>query len=102
MAKKLCEICGSECEKRYPFRYPNSNNKDTTKQICKECHESLRAIINQFMDSVTSYTSKTTSTYLVVYPNLSNKETTKYLAYDDHKNLEKEINKFIESGGIQE
>ena len=81
---------------------PNSHNKDTTKQICKECHESLRAIINQFMDSVTSYTSKTTSTYLVVYPNLSNKETTKYLAYDDHKNLEKEINKFIESGGIQE
>ena len=53
---------------------PNSNNKDTTKQICKECHESLRAIINQFIDSVISYTSKTANTYLVVYSNLSNKE----------------------------
>ena len=81
---------------------PNSNNKDTTKQICKECHESLRAIINQFIDSVISYTSKTANTYLVVYPNLSNNETTKYLPYDDHKHLEKEINNFAESGGLQE
>lgn len=95
-----CEICGTECKTRYSFRYPNSNNQDTTKQICKECHEALRVIINQFIDSVTSYTSKMEDYYPVIYPNLMNKETTRYILYNDYKNLEKEINTFIENGGI--
>ena len=36
-----CEICGADSKTRYKFRYPNSNNKDTTKLICKDCHEYL-------------------------------------------------------------
>lgn len=95
-----CEICGIECDTRYSFRYPNSENKDTTKQICKDCHEALRAIINQFIDSVNSYTTKTDDYYPVIYPNTMNVETVRYISYSDYKNLEKEINTFIENGGV--
>lgn len=95
-----CEICGIECTNRYSFRYPNSNNQDTTKQICKECHESLRVIINQFIDSVTSYTAKSKDFFPVIYPNTLNDETVRYISYDDYKALEKEINTFIDNGGV--
>lgn len=95
-----CEICGVDCNKRYNFSYPNSNNQYTTKQICKECHESLRVIINQFIDSITSYNSKSKGYYPVIFPNTQNEETTKYISYDDHKALEKKINTFIDNGGI--
>lgn len=95
-----CEICGAECEERYSFRYPNSNNQDTTKYICKECHEAIRVIINQFMDSVETSNTKKKDFYPVVYPNTLNKATSSYISYDDYKNLEKEINTFIENGGV--
>lgn len=95
-----CEICGAECDKRYSFRYPNSNNQDTTKQICKECHESLRVIINQFIDSVTSYSEKADGFYPVIFPNTLNDETVKYISYDDYKALEVEINTFVNNGGV--
>lgn len=99
MADLICEVCGAKCEERYSFRYPNSSNQDTTKYICKECHEGVRVIINQFMNTVTVNTSKTEDFYPVVYPNTLNKETISYISYSDYKNLEKEINTFIENGG---
>lgn len=95
-----CEICGADSNTRYKFRYPNSDNKDTTKLICKDCHESLRVIINEFIDSVESLADKTEGYYPVIYPDTMNKEAKKYIAYTDYKNLEKEINTFIENGGV--
>lgn len=100
MATMNCECCGANADTRYSFRYPNSNNKDTTKQICRTCHERLRVIINEFIDSVDSYTKKIDDHYPVTYPNIMNEEVVRYIAYNDYKNLEKEINNFIESGGI--
>lgn len=100
MAKLNCECCGKEVTTRYAFRYPNSNNKDTTKYICKDCHERLRVIINEFISSVDSYTNEVSDHYPVIYPNLMNEETTRYISYDNYKRLEKKINAFIESGGI--
>ena len=100
MAEITCEICGIACEERHTFRYPNSENKDTTKYICKECHQALRVIINQFIDSTTSYTSKIDGFYPVIYPNTMNEETIRYISFDDYKALEDEINAFIDNGGI--
>lgn len=100
MAVKNCECCGAEVNTRYPFRYPNSNNKDTTKYICKTCHERLRVIINEFMGTIDSYLKKTEEHYPVIYPDIMNEEVTRYISYNDYRNLEKEINNFIESGGI--
>ena len=95
-----CEICGVECEERHSFRYPDSNNQDTTKYICKECHQSIRLIINDFMDSIETSNVKKDNFYPVIYPNKMNNETTKYIEYNNYKSLEKEINKFIDNGGI--
>ena len=99
MPKANCECCGVEVNIRYAFRYPNSNNKDTTKFICKTCHEKLRVIINEFMSSVDSYINQKEDFYPVIYPNLMNAETTRYISYDNYRVLEKRINAFIESGG---
>ena len=97
---KNCECCGAEVKTRYSFRFPNSNNKDTTKYICKTCHERLRVIINEFISTVDSYIKSTEETYPVIYPDIMNEEVTRYIGYNDYRRLEKEINNFIESGGI--
>lgn len=101
MAKETnCECCGIKCEKRYSFRYPNSNNQDTTKQICKECHQKIRIIINEYIDSITTYSQKQEGTYPVVYPNAMNDETIRYLLLENYRVLETKINDFIEGGGV--
>lgn len=100
MAIKNCECCGADAQTRYAFRYPNVNNKDTTKYICKACHESIRVIINEFMESVKTYTKDTEDHYPVTYPDMMNREVVKYISYQDYRMLEKEINAFIENGGV--
>lgn len=96
----LCEICGADCVERHSFRYPNSDNKDTTKLICKECHESVRVIINEHMNEVNTYGEKIDDHFPVVYPDIMNNKTTKYISYDDYKALEDKINAFVENGGV--
>lgn len=96
-----CEICGADSETRYDFRYPNSNNEDTTVLVCKSCHESIRVLINQFIDSLDeTSTVKLKDYYPVRYPNLNNADTVTYIKYEDYRELEDEINIFIENGGL--
>ena len=100
MASKTCNCCGKDCEFVYPFRYPNVNNVDTTKYVCYECHESIRKIINQAIETITTYDTKQENTYPIRYPNTNNTDTTKYILYDDYKYIQNLVNNFIESGGI--
>lgn len=98
-SSKNCEICGKDSEYVYPFRYPNINNIDTTKHICYECHESIRATINQIVETIKSFDTKQESTYPIRYPNTNNTDTTKYISYDDYKHIQDLINNYVESGG---
>jgi hypothetical protein len=97
----LCEICGAESETRYDFRYPNEDNEDTSLLICKSCHESIRVLINEFIESLDEVSStKKKNFYPVRYPNLSNLDTITYIKYEDYRALEDEINMFVENGGL--
>lgn len=96
-----CEICGADSDTRYPFRYPNSDNVDTTIYICKSCHQSVRVLINEYIEGLDdSSTKKKDDYYPVRYPNLSNEDTVTYISYKDYRELEDEINAFIENGGL--
>ena len=96
-----CECCSTDCDTRYPFRYPNDDNVDTTIYICKSCHQSIRVLINSFIEELNeTSTSKKDNFYPVRYPNLSNIDTVTYISYSDYRELEDEINAFIENGGL--
>lgn len=96
-----CECCGADSDKRYPFRYPNSDNVDTTIYICKSCHQSVRVLLNEFIEDLDDVSSKKKEDhYPVRYPDLNNKDTTVYISYADYRKLEDEINAFVENGGL--
>lgn len=48
-----CKRCGKDvgtADKLYPITYPNANNDEVTKNICKECHETIRKAIITLME----------------------------------------------------